>query len=77
LLIVFHKDFNACDHPNECFCYGTESDPDSLCNNTLLLQSNHNNNNNNNNNNNGEKSLNLNKFLLAAVPGAFDGGRII
>ncbi len=36
-----NQKFDACDHPNECFCHGNENDPELLCNNTLLTRNNH------------------------------------
>ncbi len=36
-----NQKYDACDHPNECFCHGNENDPELLCNNTLLTRNNH------------------------------------
>jgi hypothetical protein len=36
LITFFQQGIDACKLPNECFCFNGESDPDRLCNNTIL-----------------------------------------
>ena len=35
--IFFLQDDDACNMPNECFCFKGETDHENLCNNTLLI----------------------------------------